>query len=440
MSIKPVFFELIKDLAHTCTGAEQMHAYLLGEDSDFVRFNRNRIRQAGTVQQYELQIALVSGQRHCIGSCDLTGHTDRDHSAALVLLEQLRQRLSQCPDDPYLHYNLEPRDTESDHTSELPDTESVVNTIISHAGDLDLVGHYAGGNIIRAFSNSLGQHNWHCRQLFNFDWSCHGHADKAVKSGYAGSRWQESGLSHRMDQQREWLKIMQRPAKQLLPGRYRAYLAPAALAEIMFLLAWDGFSLRALNTRQSPLLKLHEEQCALNPQITITENRRDGLSPAFSGTGFILPDDIDLIRNGHAAEQLIDARSSREYQREVNAGVERPETLVMTPGKLSVDNILETLGTGLYINNLWYGNFSDRNTCRITGMTRYACLWVENGAIQAPVEVMRYDDSVYRMLGDNLVGLTLESEFIHDPQTYERRSLSSMYLPGALIEDFTLTL
>ena len=73
-------------------------------------------------------------------------------------------------------------------------------------------------------------------------------------------------------------------------------------------------------------------------------------------------------------------------------------------------------------------------------MTRYACFWVEEGKIKAPVNVMRFDDSVYRMLGENLLALTRQREFLLDPSTYQQRSTNTIRLPGALIEDFKLTL
>jgi predicted Zn-dependent protease len=98
------------------------------------------------------------------------------------------------------------------------------------------------------------------------------------------------------------------------------------------------------------------------------------------------------------------------------------------------------LDTGLYVNNLWYCNFSDRDDCRITGMTRFACFWVEHGRVQAPVNVMRFDDSMYRVLGDRLLGLTREREFLFDTSTYQQRSTRSARLPGALVEALTLTL
>jgi predicted Zn-dependent protease len=73
-------------------------------------------------------------------------------------------------------------------------------------------------------------------------------------------------------------------------------------------------------------------------------------------------------------------------------------------------------------------------------MTRFATFWVENGVIQAPLNVMRFDETVYRMLGDNLIGLTAEREMIFDPDTYGRRSTRTARLPGALVDDFTFTL
>jgi predicted Zn-dependent protease len=104
------------------------------------------------------------------------------------------------------------------------------------------------------------------------------------------------------------------------------------------------------------------------------------------------------------------------------------------------ENIPGELDTGLYINNLWYLNFSDRNACQLTGMTRFACFWVEHGEIQAPVDVMRFDDSVYDLLGTNLLGLTRERELILDAGTYGGRSNRSIKLPGVLVKALRLTL
>ena len=73
-------------------------------------------------------------------------------------------------------------------------------------------------------------------------------------------------------------------------------------------------------------------------------------------------------------------------------------------------------------------------------MTRFATFWVENGRITAPVNAMRFDETIYRMLGDRLIDLTTERDFILDADTYHGRSTRSGRIPGALVEDFTFTL
>jgi predicted Zn-dependent protease len=73
-------------------------------------------------------------------------------------------------------------------------------------------------------------------------------------------------------------------------------------------------------------------------------------------------------------------------------------------------------------------------------MTRFASFWVENGEIKAPLNVMRFDETLYNMLGEKLIALTAERAFIMATDTYEIRSTDSMRLPGALIDGFTFTL
>ena len=102
--------------------------------------------------------------------------------------------------------------------------------------------------------------------------------------------------------------------------------------------------------------------------------------------------------------------------------------------------MLQALETGLYISNLWYLNFSDRPAGRITGMTRFATFWVEGGRIVAPVMPMRFDESIYRLLGDALVDLTRERELLPDSSTYGERQTSSVRLPGALVSALRFTL
>ena len=73
-------------------------------------------------------------------------------------------------------------------------------------------------------------------------------------------------------------------------------------------------------------------------------------------------------------------------------------------------------------------------------MTRFATFWVERGQIVAPPNVMRFDDSLYRMFGENLLELTGERDWILSTSTYGQRSVETSRLPGALVGGLTFTL
>jgi len=54
--------------------------------------------------------------------------------------------------------------------------------------------------------------------------------------------------------------------------------------------------------------------------------------------------------------------------------------------------------------------------------------------------VLRFDDTVYRLLGSNLEALTTETELLLDAGTYQSRKLTSLNLPGALVGEMAFTL
>jgi predicted Zn-dependent protease len=76
----------------------------------------------------------------------------------------------------------------------------------------------------------------------------------------------------------------------------------------------------------------------------------------------------------------------------------------------------------------------------MTGMTRYACFWVENGQIKAPIQDLRFDETLYHFLGDGLVDLTDTAEIIPDTSTYDQRSVGGIKVPGLVVNEFNYTL
>ena len=437
------FADLARGLSPFLVGDEAFTCTYSAEQSDFVRFNHARIRQAGHVDQAYLALRLIAGKRQASLTLTLAGNLASDLSHCEKVIASLRGVLRELPDDPHLTLNTDPFTTRTVRTSALPAASEMAATITDFGVGHDLVGFLATGPIQRGFASSYGQHNWHEVTNFNFEWSLYFETDKAAKSSYAGFDWNREVLRGKIIRAANDLAVLKRPQKQLEPGGYRVFLAPSAMAEIVSMMGWGGFSAKARATRQNPLQKLWDGAASLSPLVSMSEHTAVGLAPSVQADGYPRPNRVELIRAGQAADLLTSPRTAQEYgftQNGADCEIEVPQSLDMAAGAVEHADILRELGTGLCINNLWYLNFSDRMNCRLTGMTRFATFWVENGEAVAPCNVMRFDDSVYRMLGDKLTGLTAEREFIPDSSTYTERTTSSMRLPGAYVDDFTLTL
>ncbi|HTH78180.1 MAG TPA: metallopeptidase TldD-related protein, partial [Ramlibacter sp.] len=324
----------------------------------------------------------------------------------------------------------------------LPNSRAVIDAVAKHAKETDFVGFYAGGPMARGFADSRGQRNWHRVESFQFDWCLYRSGDKAVKSSYAGTMWEEASFAARMSAAREQLALLGRPVKTLDPGEYRVYFSPVAVADLLGTLSWGGFGHKDLQTGVSTLVRAHRGQAKFNRSVTLVEATAEGIAPRFQPDGFVKPSSVALVKNGELAQTLVSPRSAREYKVAANGAnsQESPDSLAMTGGELAATDVLEALDTGVYISDLHYLNYSDRQACRMTGMTRFACFWVEKGRIVAPISVMRFDDSLLRMFGEGLVALTHDAELVPDNSTYGERALRSVTAPGAIVEGFRFTL
>ncbi|HVK99250.1 MAG TPA: metallopeptidase TldD-related protein [Dongiaceae bacterium] len=435
------FYALADFIQSRLVANELFTVWLSGEQSDFVRFNHAKVRQAGNVKQAYLTLQLVQGQKHISQTITLSNSTDIDNDTLATVLKELRGALADVQDDPHLLLSETVVNTDYSPASRLPDSASMVADITRMAANTDLVGILASGDVFCGFANSFGQRNWHQTSSWNFDWSLYLREDKAVKRGGAGFEWSAATLQSSLAEAQSQLALLARSAKTIAPGQYRAYLTPTALVELIGMLNWGGVSEKSLRNKQSALEKLANGEQRFSPLFNLSNNVGAGLAPAFQSAGFIKPEQVELIRAGQLIGSLISPRTAKEYNLTSNAeDGEGAESFDMGAGVLPIANALKALDTGLYISNLWYLNYSDRAMCRVTGMTRFACFWVEQGEIVAPLNVMRFDDSLYRLLGSQLEALTQEREFLTNAGTYGGRSTDSQRIPGALLAGINLVL
>lgn len=435
------FEQLCNILLKQLQSEDYLTIELNGEQTQFIRFNGAKVRQTGIVKDGSIKLTLIANQRTAFATFPFTGDESTDSQIAVENLNYLRQELPQLPEDTYLVLPENNGTSKEVCSGNLLPVEKSVNEVLSPVSDLDMTGLYTAGSIIRGNANSLGQFHWFATENFIVDYSLITPSEKAVKGIFSGANWEHDKYLGQIKTDKEQFVALEKPSKTLQPGGYRTYFAPAAVADLISMLSWGAISESSLRRGDSSLLKLQQGQ-TLSPQFSLQENFSKGTVPRFNELGEIGPEILPIINEGNLVNTLISSRTASEYNLTANGAnnyeaLRSPELL---PGNLAQEDILSTLDTGLYISNLHYLNWSDQTGGRITGMTRYACFWVENGQIVAPIENLRFDESLYNFLGENLVTLTNFREFIPRTGTYGQRSLGGILTPGIIVNDFQFTL
>lgn len=425
---------------------EDLGLTLSGEEQNYVRFNQGHVRQATHVDQQRITLDFRCEDRRLVLGFDLTGSLSTDQSQLAVLIDHAREECKVLPKDPFVTPLANHGEGHEAHAGRVPSVSTLSQAIFTATREIDLAGLYAGGLQFRATANSKGTFRSFTSESFFLDHSIYTvNADgenKAVKGLYAGHIFEEDALHAALAESCEKLPALQRKNRTLPRGSYRVFLAPQAVEALVGMLSWGALSHGAYQRGECALEGLARHETSLSPLFSLRENFKLGLSPRFNATGAESPEELLLIERGELRTFLIHERTAKEYGLTANGassgeGLRSPEIL---SGDLDPSDALKQLGTGIYLGNLHYLNWSERKTARLTGMTRYACFWVEDGEIIAPIRDLRFDESLYRIFGSELEAVTRHSLRLPETDSYQERSLGGCQVPGMLIRDFRFTL
>ena len=436
------FTHVVTALVAELSKGELLTLNLSAEQSHFIRFNNSKVRQSGIVSDALLGLQLFHNQRTATLAFQFSGNANEDIAVGKTHLEQLRAEVAQLPEDPNI---VLPHYTEKSHVvakGTLLEFATAAQNLLHSAEGVDFTGLYASGPVVRAVANSAGQFHWFASDSFFVDFSLWHKSGKAVKSGFAGTHWNQAQYEAEIAFARANLSDLDLPVVELPAGEYRAYLAPAAVSEVLGMFNWNGISESSIRQKESALVQLRERHVQFSPLFSLSENYASGLVPRFSESGDLAPELLSLIEKGELKNTLIHARTAKEYSLEGN-GANTDEALrspEIAPGNLTQEQILKQLGTGVYLSNLHYLNWSDALKGRITGMTRYSCFYVEKGKVKGHLKDMRFDDSLFSILGKNLEAVTDFQKVMPNTGTYEKRSLGAEKVPGMLVSGFKFTL
>jgi len=421
---------------------EVLNLNFKGEDTNFIRFNKSRVRQISGVEQASLELELIVGNKKAIREVTISLNGDSNDLLLSNVLSELQKEVRQLPDDPFITPLKNEGESDVQNTGSVPTPNEFIDLLASTMGEADLAGYLTSGSGHRGNANSLGQKHWFSSQSFFFDYSLYTAKEKAVKGTYAGTHFKRDEFEAVINESMAALKVMDRPQVEVKPGEYKVYLAPAATHEIVDMLGWHALSGGAYQRGECPLADLYDGKREFSPLMTLKENFNLGLSPAFNGWGEVSESQLPLVTKGKMDNFLVSRETEKEYGMKSNkaSGSEGPRALQMISGSLSREEILKEIGTGLYLSNLHYLNWSDKPKGRVTGMTRFGCLWVENGEIVGPIKDLRFDESLYKIFGTGLKGVTNFSQVFMSTSTYGDRSLGGSDVPGLMVEGFKFTL
>ena len=444
---KEIYNTICSQVYSTLKEGEDLTIYMEGENSQYFRFNDSKIRQTGIIEDYNVTLSLYHGKKSLQATTTVSSDIDYSVKNLISEIDGLREPLSLIPENNFTAFPDKFDSLEVYRDGELPNREEILDSLMSIIDKDNLTGVWTSGKIFRASFTSQGTQHWFEKDSFIFDFSLIDAKENMVKILYPGSDWNKDDFITAFDDGSNRLQLMDKPKLELKPGKYRVWFEPHAVADFVDMLNWNGVSEASLRNGSSCLLKMRKDNVKLSEKFSLDESFDRKSTASFNSRSEVSAN-VSLIKHGMLENTLINSKTALEYgltsnyAEDVNSwGMgEYLRAPFMHGGDIKLDERLEKLGTGIFISNIHYLNWSDNLGGRITGLTRYACYWVEDGKMIAPIKTMRFDDSFYNFFGNNLeaVGETLLSRPVIE--TYDGRNPGETTCPGILVNDFELTL
>jgi PmbA protein len=432
-----------------CAAAEgdEVEAVVHAERSGFARFAASTVHQPTLVEDRSVTIRVVRDGR--VGSV-ATNRTDED-GLATAARRAAEAAASARPDPgfPGLPSRAPAPEVEGfdADTAALPPEELAARawSAIEAAPRHGLYGYYTSGVTELAVASSTGVS---VGQALT-DSTVVALAAADGRSGYADrTAWRADDLSPAgVAVAAADLAERTRGAIEIEPGPYRAVLSPYAFGELVWYFGFSSLnSLAFLEGRSFFAGRIGEQ--VFHPTFSLRDDGLDarGLPKAFDFEG-VPKRPVALVENGVARDVVWDRRTARRAERESTghalAAASQsfgpiPFNLVVPAGESSLEDLVGSVGDGIYVTRLHYVNVVDPREGVFTGMTRDGTFRIEGGRITRPLVNLRFTTS-FPALAAGLLGLAREPRLVNQSDFYGERYAHGTIVPAAATEAFTVT-
>jgi predicted Zn-dependent protease len=228
-----------------------------------------------------------------------------------------------------------------------------------------------------------------------------------------------------------------RGAVAIEPGDYPVVLEPYAVADLLEILGYVGFSGLAVQEDRS----FHEPGRTVGSElVTIVDDAADpaGNPVSFDYEG-VAKQRVTLIERGVCRDVVFDAQTAkRAGRRSTGHGLPAPNSfgpfplnMLMASGDASREELVAGLDRGLIVTRFHYTNPVHPKLAIVTGMTRDGLFLVEHGEVVGPVRNLRFTQSYLSALAG--------VEAISRDRRRVSGDFSPVVVPAVRIAAFTFT-
>ena len=227
----------------------------------------------------------------------------------------------------------------------------------------------------------------------------------------------------------------------LEPGAYTVILSPVAVGELLHYLSWMAINARAMQSGQSFLFG-KKGQKVLSECISLEDN---ALNPDLFSIQFDWEGNpkcqVTLIKNGVAEDMVYDTITAAKDGvkstghalspfRDRYYSSPLPTHLVLATGQYSLDELIASTATGIFINRFWYVREVNFKHATVTGMSRDGTFIVKNGKFERSLFNLRFTQSLAEAFA-NVIAVGNQQKLVHQ--------FNDSYLTPALkIENFNI--
>ncbi len=437
----------LAERAHRLAEADEAEAFAHCERSGLARFAGSQLHQPTLIENESVLIRVVRDGR--VGSAATNRIDEEGLRNAARRAEAAADSAPPDPGFPGLAMPAEPPDVagwDAETAALTPEEQAqYAHSAIKAASGIGLFGYFTSGETEIAVTSSTGVA---VHQAMT-DASVVALAASADESGWGQACSWRVGELDPPQIAREAVDKARRTgqAVEAEPRTYRAVLEPYAFADLLLAFGHSSVNALALLEERSYLAGRIGQQ-VFHENFTLVDDGLDprGLPKAFDFEG-VPKQRVTIVENGVPKDVVWDRRTALRAGDRSSTGHALPApsqgygpmafNLSVKPGDASLDELVERVGSGIYVTRLHYLSVVDPREGIITGMTRDGTFRIEDGEVTEPLVNLRFTTS-FPELVRNLLGLTSRLTLVSSSDFYDERYPTASLVPDIATESFTI--